>query len=121
MVLLDTNVIIDYLLGKEKIVELVNSYSEDELSMSFVNEYELLKYKNRKVLNEAVRNLKVYHSSDKSVDASAKAYQALKLDGKTMSDNDLLIFGVSVANDELLITQDKAFRVLKSESVKIIE
>lgn len=121
MVLLDTNVIIDYLLGKEKIVKLVNTFPDDELSMAFVNEYELLKYKNKRTLDEAIRNLRVYHSNDLSVDASAKAYQSLRSNGKMMSDNDLLMFGICVANNEVLITQDKAFKDLKSELVRVIE
>lgn len=121
MVVLDTNIIIDYLLGKEKIVNLVNDFPEDELSTTFVNEYELMKYKNRRALGETVVNLRVYHSNDSSINAAAKAYQGLKSKGKIISDNDLLIFGVCIANNEVLITQDKAFRELKSESVKLIE
>ena len=121
MVLLDTNIIVDYLIGKEKIVEMVNGLNDEELSTTFVNEYEVLKYKNRKGLGEVVKNLRIYHSNDSSIRASAKAYYALKTKGKMMSDNDLLIFGVSVANNEVLITQDKAFKELKSELIKVIE
>lgn len=121
MVVLDTNVIIDYLIGKEKIVKLVNTFPGDELSMTFVNQYELLKYKNRKTLKEAIENLRIYHSTDLSTDASAKAYQSLSSRGKMMSDNDLLMFGVCIANNEVMITQDKAFKDLGSESVIVIE
>lgn len=38
-----------------------------------------------------------------------------------MGDNDLLIFGICVANDEVLITQDKAFAYLRSRNVKIMK
>ncbi len=41
MVVLDTNIIIDYLIGKENIVKEVDSYNKDELAITFVNEYEL--------------------------------------------------------------------------------
>ncbi|MDA8054085.1 MAG: type II toxin-antitoxin system VapC family toxin [Thermoplasmatales archaeon] len=121
MVLLDTNVIIDYLIGKEKIVKLVNTFPGDELSMTFVNQYELLKYKNRKALEEAIDNLRIYHSTDLSINSSAKAYKSLSSKGKMMSDNDLLMFGVCIANNEVMITQDKAFKDLGSESVIVIE
>ena len=120
MVELDTNVIIDYLIGKEDIRE-VDSYRKDGLSITFVNEYELLKNTNRKIMEDVVRNLRVYHSNDLAASESAKAYQKLKSSGKMISDNDLLIFGIYVANEEILITQDKAFAHFGSKNVKIMQ
>ncbi len=38
-----------------------------------------------------------------------------------MSDNGLLILGVCIANNETLITQDKAFAYLESEFIKILK
>ena len=121
LVVLDTNVIIDYLIGKEDVVMEVNSYRKNELSTTFVNEYELLKNASRKIMEDVIQNLRVYHSNDSSAKAAAKAYQELKSSGKMMSDNDLLIFGICVANDEVLITQDKAFAYLRSRNVKIMK
>ncbi len=121
LVVLDTNVIIDYLIGKEDVVKEVNSYRKGDLSTTFVNQYELLKNTSRKIMEDVIQNLRLYHSDDLSVRASAKAYQDLKSSGRMMSDNDLLIFGVCIANDEVLITQDKAFAYLKSKNVKIIK
>ena len=121
LVVLDTNVIIDYLIGKEDVVMEVNSYRKNDLSTTFVNEYELLKNVSRKIMEDVIQNLRVYHSNDSSAKAAAKAYQELKSSGKMMSDNDLLIFGICVANDEVLITQDKAFAYLRSRNVKIMK
>ena len=121
LVVLDTNVIIDYLIGKEDVVREVNSYRKDDLSTTFVNEYELLKNASRKIMEDVIQNLRLYHSNDLSVRAAAKAYQELKSSGKMMSDNDLLIFGICIANDEVLITQDKAFAYLRSRNVKIMK
>ena len=121
MVVLDTNVVIDYLIGKENIVWEVDSYNKDELSITFVNEYELLKHKNRGILEDAVQNLKIYHSNDLAASAAAKAYQELKSTGRMMSDKNPLIFGVCVANNEILITQDRAFANLESEFIKIVK
>ena len=121
LVVLDTNVIIDYLIGKKDAVREVNSYRKNDLSTTFVNEYELLKNASRKIMEDAIQNLRVYHSNDMSVRAAAKAYLELKSIGKMMSDSDLLIFGICVANDEILITQDKAFAYLRSSNVKIFK
>ena len=121
LVVLDTNVIIDYLIGKEDVVREVNSYRTNELCTTFVNEYELLKNASRKIMEDVIQNIRVYHSNDLSARAAANAYQELKLSGKMMSDNDLLIFGICVANDEVLITQDKAFAYLGSRNIKIMK
>ncbi len=118
---LDTNVIIDYLIGKEEIVKEVNSYRKNDLSTTFVNEYELLKNASRKIMEDVIQNLRLYHSNDLSARVAAKAYQELKSSGKMMSDNDLLIFGICVANDEVLITRDKTFAYRRSNNVKIIK
>jgi len=121
MVVLDTNVIIDFLEGKENVVAAVSKYLPAELSMTFVNKYELLKYKQRERLEEAIENLFVYHSNETALKASANAYKQLKARGKMLSDSDLLIFGVCVANNEVLLTQDKAFENLHNESIVVIE
>jgi predicted nucleic acid-binding protein len=120
MVVLDTNVIIDFLDGKEKVVSAVSGYIASELSMTFVNEYELLKYHRRGKLEEALENLRVYHSSEAAIKASVNAYRHLKSKGTMISDSDLLIFGVCAANNETLLTQDRAFESLHNESIIVI-
>ncbi len=121
MVVLDTNIIIDYLLGKENIVKVVDNYPSDDLSMTFVNKYELLKHEHRKELEEAAASLQTYHSTEGAILAASEAYQRMRSIGKMMTDNDLLIFGVCVDNDESLLTQDKAFRFLNDQRIRVIE
>jgi len=120
-VVLDTNVIIDYLIGKEDVVREINSYRKDELSTTFVNVYELLKNASRKIMEDVIQNLRVYQSNELSAREAANAYHELRSIGKMMSDSDLMIFGICVANDEVLITQDKAFAYLRSTNVKIMK
>lgn len=121
MVVLDTNVIIDFLQGKEKVVAAVNKYIPSELATTFVNKYEMLKYENRERFEKAFENLPLYHSSDVSIKAAASAYRQLKEKGTMISDSDLLIFGVCVANNETLLTQDKGFTSLNNERIIIIK
>jgi predicted nucleic acid-binding protein len=121
MVILDTSVIVDFLLGKHKIVEAVNRYQSFELATTFVNIYELLKYKGRTYLEKPIENLLVYHSSGLSIRESSSAYKMTKVRGKLISDSDLLIFGVAIANGETILTQDKDFKNLGSERVVLIE
>lgn len=121
MVVIDTNVIIDFLEGKEKVVAVLESFPKDEIATTFVNKYELLKYKRSDNIQAAIKNLLVYQSDDEALKAAADAYRKLRSRGITMSDSDLLIFGVCVANDEMLITQDKTFGSLQSNLVRIIK
>ncbi|MDA8055949.1 MAG: type II toxin-antitoxin system VapC family toxin [Thermoplasmatales archaeon] len=121
MVVLDTNVIIDYLLGKSDVVQIIETFPSNELCMTFVNEFELLKHKNRKELEEPIENLAIYQSSEAAVREAANAYIRLISTGKVMSDNDLMIYGVCVANNEILLTQDKAFENLHSEFVRVLK
>lgn len=121
MVVLDTNVIIDFLEGKERIVAAIKKYPSIELATTFVNQYELLKYAGRKGFEEALENLFVYNSSQPSSAAAANAYRQLKAHGKTLSDNDLMVFGVCVANNEILVTQDRGFEALASDRIIVIK
>ncbi|MCL4379255.1 MAG: type II toxin-antitoxin system VapC family toxin [Candidatus Marsarchaeota archaeon] len=121
MVVLDTNVIIDFLEGKEKVVAAINKHAPSELATTFVNQYELLKHSSKERSEEPLSNLLVYQSSETAMHNAAKAYKQLKSSGKIISDNDLMIFGVCVANNEILLTQDKGFLHLDSERVKLIE
>lgn len=121
MVVLDTNVIIDFLEGKEKVVAAVSKYPTSELATTFVNRYEMLKYKNREHFETAFENLLLFHSSEPALKAAANAYRQMKSRGNAISDSDLLIFGACVANNETLLTQDKGFEHLHSELVKVIK
>lgn len=121
MVVLDTNVVIDYLIGKKNVISAVDKYSSWELAITFVNQYELLKYHKRKEIEKPIEGLKVYQSSEQAVKVAVNAYVSMLARGKPMSDNDLIIYGVCFANNEVLLTQDKAFENLQSKLVKLIE
>jgi predicted nucleic acid-binding protein len=121
MVVLDTNVIIDFLEGKEKVVAAVLKYPPSELATTFINRYEMLKYKERERVETPFENLFLYHSNETAIRAAANAYRQLKDKGIVINDNDLLIFGACVANNETLLTQDKGFENLHSELVKMIK
>ena len=72
-------------------------------------------------MEDMFQNLRPYHSNKLIASAAAMAYHELKSSGKMISDNDLPIFGICIANDEILITQDKAFAYLGSKNIKIVK
>lgn len=121
MVVLDTNIVIDYLIGKENVVKAVNQYLSEELAITFVNQYELLKYSNRKTIEKSIEELRVYQSSKVAMNEAAKSYKLIYAKSRPISDNDLIIYGVCVTNGEILLTQDEDFLNLEGKLIKIIK
>ncbi len=63
----------------------------------------------------------MYQSSEEAVGEAAKAYVLKAAKGKRMSDNDLIIYGICVANNEILLTEDRAFGNLQNDFIKLID
>ena len=79
------------------------------------------KHKNRKDLEDPIENIVIYQSSEVAVREASNAFIRLISIGKAMSDNDLMIYGVCITNNEILLTQDRAFENLHSELVRVIK
>ncbi|MCL4365461.1 MAG: type II toxin-antitoxin system VapC family toxin [Candidatus Marsarchaeota archaeon] len=114
MVCFDTSILIDYLKGDTGIIALVESYSSNEkLSTTSITEYELLRHHDkvkREIAQELLSTLKIYYFDSDAADESSKIYGNLKLQGKAINENDILIAGTAMANKELLVTRDSGFR-----------
>ena len=124
MTFLDTSVIIDFLVGDEKIVALVKELSEkQELKTTTITEYELLRHKTKIKRNAAERFLSgvtVYPFDRSSARKAASLYETLKRDGKMINENDLLIAGISLSNDDILLTRDRKFGAIDDANIKIV-
>ncbi|MDE1850902.1 MAG: type II toxin-antitoxin system VapC family toxin [Candidatus Micrarchaeota archaeon] len=125
MVCLDTNIIIDYINGNEAIKKLVNSYAINEgITTTIVTKYELLVGRDeseRRTVLEFLREIKVYSLEDKAAEVAANIFRKLRISGSSISDTDILIAGISTANDETLITKDRDFERIKSGRFVIIK
>jgi len=51
---------------------------------------------------------------------AALIYKRLREAGKMISENDLLIAGISLANDEVLLTRDQKFGNIDDVNIKIV-
>ncbi len=51
---------------------------------------------------------------------AALLFEKLSKTGKMINENDLLIAGISLANDEILLTRDQKFNNLSEVSIKIV-
>jgi tRNA(fMet)-specific endonuclease VapC len=124
MTFIDTSVIIAFLAGDEKVVELVKEFAnKGSIKTTTITEYELLKHKNalkKQLAEEFLSEIAVYPFDSASARKAAGIYEKLKETGKMINENDLLIAGISLANDELLLTRDKNFSIINHEKITLI-
>lgn len=124
MTFLDTSVIIDFLAGDQKIVDLVKEISKkDDLKTTTITEYELLKHKTelRKQAAEKFLSAVTVCSFDRAAAKEAAVlYNKLRDAGKMINENDLLIAGISLSNGEVLLTRDQKFASLDDVNIKIV-
>jgi tRNA(fMet)-specific endonuclease VapC len=124
MTFLDTSVIIDFLSGDEKIVSLMKDLvAKEQIKTTTITEYELLKYKSeirRHAAETFLSGVTVCPFDSASAKKAASLYEKLKETGKMVNESDLLIAGISLANNEVLLTRDKKFANLNEEKIQII-
>ena len=114
MVCLDTSVLIDYLLGDKNVIKLVESHIEsgDGVCTTAITEYELNKHHDklkRELAKGLLDTLHVYYFDRNSAIEASKVFQSLSDAGKMINENDILIAGIAIANNQLLVTRDKRF------------
>jgi predicted nucleic acid-binding protein len=124
MTFIDTSVIIDFLAGDEKIVSIVKELAEkEEIKTTTITEYELLKHKTelkRQVAEKFLSAIIVCPFDRTAAKKAALLSEKLSKTGKMINENDLLIAGISLANDELLLTRDKKFGDIDDAKIKIV-
>lgn len=124
MTFLDTSVIIAFLAGDEKVVAFVKEFAKTEqLKTTTITEYELLKHKKalkKHLAEEFLSEITVCPFDSASARKAASIYERLKETGKLINENDLLIVGISLANDEELLTRDKNFSNVDHEKIRLI-
>ena len=124
MTFIDTSVIIDFLAGDEKIVSLIKELAQKEgIKTTTITEYELLKHKTelRKQVAENFLSAIIVCPFDRaSARKAALLFEKLSKAGKMINENDLLIAGISLANDEVLLTRDHKLGNIDDTKIKII-
>ncbi|MCL5011572.1 MAG: type II toxin-antitoxin system VapC family toxin [Candidatus Marsarchaeota archaeon] len=123
MSVFDTNIIIDFLRGKQEAKNIIEKYKDKGVSITSITGYELikgLKPKEKPVLDALFNEVVVHPFNFKAMMIAGETYKKLKSKGSTLSDADLIIFSIAAANQELFITQDKAFERLENENVIVV-
>lgn len=124
MTFIDTSVIIDFLAGDEKIVNLIKELAEKEvIKTTTITEYELLKHKaelKRQVAEKFLSAMQVCPFDRASARKAATLFEKLTKAGKMINENDLLIAGITLSNDEVLLTRDQKFASIGDSNIKIV-
>ena len=124
MTLLDTSVIIDFLLGDQKVVALVKEIlAKESAKTTTITEYELLRHK-AKIRKQAAElflsGADVYSFDRPAAREAADLYVELQNNGKIINENDLLIASIALAHDEVLLTRDRKLASIGKENIKSI-
>ena len=124
MTFLDTSIIIDFLAGDKEIVVLVKELSQKEdVKTTTITEYELMRHKTkfrREAAEKFLSAVTVFSFDRASARKAALLYEKLRETGEMINENDLLIAGISLSNDEILLTRDRKFSNLGEASIKIL-
>ena len=124
MVVLDSNIIIDIVRQRKEALAILEKYSDKgRIATTAINRYEVLRGGmhglEKELVAELLGKFLIYDLDESSINAAAEMYRKLSESGRMINELDLLIAGISAANNEVLITRDKDFGKLKSDSIVI--
>ena len=112
---LDTDVLIDFLRGERKIVEMIERLEEKhELLTTSINIFELYygayrtgRDRNVKAVDELAERLEILKLTEQSAKISGEILAELESDGRAIDFRDILIAGIVMENDVTLFTGNK--------------
>ncbi len=122
MIVLDTNVVIEYLRGNHHVTGTVNEYLDGkDASITYINAYELLKYKiNNNVIYDFINSIDIIYPDKDSITRSSGIFINLRSRGKMINENDILIAGIALTGNNKFITMDHDFEKIESKNIIII-
>jgi len=125
VVVLDSSVIIDIIRQRKEALVILEKYSDKgRIATTAINRYEVLRGDmhglEKELVAELLGKFLIYDLDESSINAAATMYGKLSEKGRMINELDLLIAGISTANHEVLITKDKDFGKLESDSIIMV-
>jgi tRNA(fMet)-specific endonuclease VapC len=115
MYLLDTNIISYWMRGDSKLIEKIKNHSPSELSLSTISLAEIyygiekspVKKEERRLKIQMIKDLlKLYTFNDRAASSYGPIRAELERQGLPISERDLQIASIAVANDLCLVTHN---------------
>lgn len=115
-VIVDTDVLIDHLRDKDSAEDLLEDYVEEGISTTDINSFELFvgAYRSdnpsRRVssLKGFLNSLKVYSTSEDSMEVSGRIMAELQEKGETVGPKDVLIAGIAMVENRPVLTYNSS-------------
>jgi predicted nucleic acid-binding protein len=127
--IVDTDILIDYLRGKEKAAKLIDRYKQTEsIETTDINVFELYHgaYKvsgsTKKVskLKGFLNKIRVHSTSEDSMEMAGKLAAELEKDGEKIGAKDVLVSSIALVENKKVLTRNKKhFR--KIDDLEIVE
>lgn len=120
MYILDTNILIHYLQGNQKVITLLNNLCQPQFSVSIITRFELLIGAQRGHHNQDILEQILDQCSNISMDKKI-VKEALKIQGQCKNKlkfKDLIIAATAKTTNKTLITSDKDFKRVKDLKVE---
>ena len=126
--ILDSDIIIYFLKGKQDVIENILSVPKDKLYTTRINYSELLYgaynslkvEQNLKTIKQFLQELEILEYDEKSANIFAQLKAKLKARGNLIADMDLMIASISIANNETLYTNNlKHFERIDNLELKL--
>lgn len=124
MVVFDTTIIVDALRNNKAALNSIESYTGKEpVAITIISKYEILRGVTKKqalLVSELLRRFVILDFTEDALNEAVKVYQMLSAKGKMISELDIMIAGITAANNEVLITKDKDFLNLESNTIRVL-
>ncbi len=123
MAILDTDILVALLKGASEAVSKIKSIEEqgDRISTTAITAYELFKgarishkaQENLLQVGESLSALQILGLSYNAFEEASKIYLELRKAGTLIGEFDILIAGIAKTSNEVLVTRDEHFRLIK--------
>ncbi len=108
--IIDTDVCIDFLRGKEYALNLFKNIFNQDCFISILTYYELLKgaytEKEQNAINKFIKSLEIINLNESIIKTGAKFYRKYRKKGITLSNIDCLIMATAKENNLKIITRN---------------
>jgi tRNA(fMet)-specific endonuclease VapC len=125
MVIVDTDLLIDFLSGDEEIREpIARRMKSENLATTVINQYELYKGADsahkEDLIEGLIAKLDLIQLDYASIRSAAKIFQTLKKSGNLVPESDILVAGIAHAHNETILTRDMHFKRLPMVKVELM-